>query len=300
MCAGLVFFGVHISAQATTQHFTTKDFSHWLNAAYIAEASYKNQSAMKQSLMASGYRLQTYKQIKSYSIAYALAVNHTTKQQIIVIRGTANADNVIVDAAFMLVPDKLTGIDIHQGFLLVAKEIFLQVAPELKPGYKINTLGHSLGGAAAVIIAMMLDAEKYPVGEIITFGQPKVTNISGSRKYKHLNITRLVTPKDIVPLVPPFDPMDLMNLSIFWHQGTEVVLFHNRQYAVLRGINSMLRAGDFLNDVPDEKHVNHHYMTTYINHLKSKLHSTEEVPFVSDFKLSDWFDLSSQAKPLNR
>ena len=222
-----------------------------------------------------------------------IASNDTTRQQVIAVRGTSNVENVIVDAAFVLVPDEITGIDIHQGFLLSARDIYQQIRSEIKPGYTVNTIGHSLGGAAALIIAMMLDAQGYPIGEVITFGQPKVTNISGSRAFKHLDVKRLVTPKDIVPLVPPLDPMDLMNLSIFWHQGTEIILFDNNQYSVLTGIDSMMRATDFLNDMPSEKHLNNHFMTTYINHLKSKQDSAVEIEFKSDFKLSDWFGSSS-------
>jgi len=280
------------SAWAKKSHFTTKDFSHWLNAAYIADATYKGKADIEKVLASQGYSLQQYKQLDGYSVAYVLATNDSTRQHIVAVRGTANAENAIVDAAFVLVPDPLTGIDIHQGFLLAARDIYQQIRPKIKPGYTINTIGHSLGGATALILAMMFDAQGYAVGEVITFGQPKVTNISGSRKFKHLNVTRLVTPKDVVPLMPPLDPMALMNLSIFWHQGTEVVLFENNQYAVLSGTDSMLRVSDFLNDVPSEQHLQHHFMTTYIHHLKNKLRSPEEITYKSDFKFSDWFGSS--------
>ncbi len=281
--------------RATTQHFSSRDFSHWLNAAYVAEATYKTRADIEKALATQGYRIKRYKQLDGYSVAYVLATNDQTRQHIVAVRGTSNAENAIVDAAFVLVADPLTGIDIHQGFLLSARDIYQQILPDVKPGYTINTIGHSLGGAAALIVAMMLDAQGYAVGEVITFGQPKVTNISGSRKFKHLNVIRLVTPKDVVPLMPPLDPMDLMNLSIFWHQGSEVVLFKNHQYAVLSGTDSMLRASDFLNDVPSEQHLQNHFMTTYINHLKSKQGSPEEVIYKSDFKFSDWFGSSSKS-----
>ena len=146
---------------------------------------------------------------------------------------------------------------------------------------------------------MMFDAQGYNVGEIITFGQPKVTNISGSRHFEHLDVTRLVTPKDIVPLVPPLDPMDLMNLSIFWHLGTEIVLYPDNKYATLSGISSMMRATDFLNDIPSEQHINNHFMTTYIRHLESKLVSPVEIRYESDFKFSDWFGSKPEANQGN-
>lgn len=284
--------------RAATQHYTPEDFSHWLEAAYIADATYKTKNDIESSLVSQGYKLKQYKQLDGYSVAYVIATNDSTRQHIIAVRGTSNVENVIVDAAFVLVPDKLTGIEIHQGFLLSARDIYQKILAEIKPGYKINTIGHSLGGAAAIIVAMMLDAQGHSIGEVITFGQPKVTNISGSRKFKHLNVKRLVTPKDVVPLTPPLDPMDMMKLSIFWHQGTEIVLFKNNQYAVLTGTDSMMRMSDFLNDMPSDQHIRNHFMTTYISHLKTKLDSPEEVVYKSDFKFSDWFGSSSkQAKP---
>ena len=292
----LFLLSVNTLTAAAESNFDQSDFSHWLDAAYLAAASYENKQQVEQVLHTQQYKLQRYRQLDGYSVSYFIATNDDSKQHIITVRGTANVENVIVDAAFVLVHDKLTGIDIHQGFLLSAKDIYEQLTPELKPGYKITTIGHSLGGATAIILGMMLDAQGYDVDEVITFGQPKVTNISGSRKFVHLNVIRLVTPKDMVPLVPPVDPMDMMNMSIFWHQGTEILLYENDQYAVLSGTSSMLRTADFLNDIPSEQHLNNHFMTTYIAHLKAKVKSAKEIEYKSDFSFSDWFGSSSTPK----
>lgn len=281
-------------APAEQQKFAANDFSHWLNAAYIAEATYQSKEAIAKQLEPLGYEINQFHQVEGFSIAYVLATNETTKQHLIAVRGTSNMDNAIVDAAFVLVPDKLSGVDIHQGFLLSARDIYQHIQSEINPKYKINTIGHSLGGAAALILAMMFDAQGYETGEIITFGQPKVTNISGSRKFKHLNIIRLVTPKDVVPLVPPLDPTDLMNFSIFWHQGSEIVLFENNQYSVLTGVDSMMRATSFLNDIPSEQHLSNHFMSSYISHLKNKLENPVEIKYESDFKFSDWFGMDKK------
>lgn len=286
---------IAFQAQAAPKSFTADNFTHWLNAAYIAEATYESDEDIAEALKLQGYKIKRLQKIEGFSVAYVLATNEKTKQHVLAVRGTSNIENAIVDAAFVLMPDKLSGIDIHQGFLLSARDIYQQVQPEINPGYKINTIGHSLGGAAALILAMMFDAQGYSIGEVITFGQPKVTNIGGSQKFKHLNITRFVNPKDVVPLLPPVDPMDLMNLSIFWHQGREILLYKNNQYSVLTGIDSMMRAADFLNDMPSEQHLSSHFMSTYITNIKTKLISPKEIKYKSDFKLSDWFGPSSDA-----
>jgi len=282
-----------ISCAQVKQQFTAKDFHHWLNAAYIAEATYQSKKNITDILSNQGYKIKLRQQIPGYSVSFVLATNDTTKQHLLAVRGTSNIENIIVDAAFVLVPDKLSGIDIHQGFLLSARDIYQEILSEINPEYTINTIGHSLGGATALILAMMLDAQGYSIGKVITFGQPKVTNISGSGKFKHLDIKRLVTAKDIVPLLPPLDPMDLMNLGIFWHQGTEIILYKNNQYSVLTGINSIKRAADFLNDIPSEQHLTNHFMSSYISHLKTKLNSPEEINYKSDFNLSDWMGIFS-------
>lgn len=287
----LVFCNVQAAenSKSVTSRFTPDEFSHWLNAAYIAEATYGSDEEIAAALDLQGYKITRLQKIEGFSVAYVLATNEKSKQHILAVRGTSNIENAIVDAAFVLVPDKLSGIDIHQGFLLSARDIYQQVKPEINSGYTINTIGHSLGGAAALILAMMLDAQGYSVGEVITFGQPKVTNVGGSKHFEHLNITRFVNPKDMVPLMPPVDPMDLMNFSIFWHQGTEILLHKDNRYSVLTGVNSMRRAVDFLNDMPGEQHLTNHFMATYISNIKTKLISPEEINYKSDFTFSDWF-----------
>jgi len=291
----IAFFSSSLYAQRDS--FTANDFSSFLEAAYIADATYKTEDAIKSVLSKQGYELQVLRQVDGYSVAFIIAINRMTKHQLIAVRGTSNIENAVVDVAFVLVEDKITGIDIHQGFLLSARDIYEQVRPLLEPGYKINTIGHSLGGATALILAMMLDAQGYNVDEVITFGQPKVTNITGSQTFKHLNVKRLVTPKDMVPLVPPVDPVNLMDFSIFWHQGTEVFLYSDQRYAVLTGMNSMLRAASFLNDVPSEQHLSHHFMSSYIEYLKPKLENPIQVEYKNDFSITDWFGSSNNKTP---
>ena len=293
MLSCALFFSVNVVASNShPQNITPSLFSHWLDAAYVAQAAYRSKDDIETVLNQQGYKIEQYHQLDGFLVTYVLATNDETKHHLLAVRGTSNVENIIVNSAFVLLPDKITGVKIHQGFLLSATDIYERILPAIKPGYKINSIGHSLGGATALIVAMMLDAKGYPVDEIITFGQPKVTNVTGSKKFNHLNIKRLVTPKDIVPLVPPVDPMDLMQLSIFWHQGTEVIIFDNDQYAVTAGINSMMRALDFLNDTPSEQHISNHFMSTYINNLKAKLVSAQQIPYRSDFSLKDWFGTS--------
>jgi len=262
--------------------------------ALIADAAYQGKTEIEKVLQAQGYTLSAHGELPGYAVSYFLATNDAEKQQILAVRGTSNVENAMVDVAFQLLPNKHTGVKLHQGFAQSADYIYDKVKAKLNRDYRISTTGHSLGGAAALILAMYLDAGGYDVGKVITFGQPKVTNMSGSRKYGHLDVTRVVTSKDMVPLVPPLDPMDLMNMEIYWHLGTELVLQEGNTYSELEGVDSMMRATDFLNEMLTEKNLQHHYMAVYINSITPKLVNATRVPYENDFSVYDWFGKSSE------
>jgi hypothetical protein len=262
--------------------------------ALIADAAYQGEAEIEKVLAAQGYTLIVNEQLPGYAVSYFLATDDANKQQMLSVRGTSNVENAMVDVAFQLLPNKHTGIKLHQGFAQSADYIFAKVKTRLNKDYHINTTGHSLGGAAALILAMYLDAGGYDVGKVITFGQPKVTNMSGSRKYSHLDVTRVVTPKDMVPLVPPLDPMDLMNMDIYWHLGTELVLQQGNAYSELEGVDSMMRATDFLNEMLTQANLQHHYMTVYINLITPKLVNAKRVPYENDFSIYDWLGKSNK------
>jgi hypothetical protein len=264
--------------------------------ALIADAAYYGEAQVNKLLAAQGYTLTDHGELPGYAVSYYLATNDAAKQQLLAIRGTSNMENAMVDVAFNLLPNKHTGIKIHQGFANSADYTWSKVEPKLNSGYVINTTGHSLGGAVALILAMYLDADGYDVGKVVTFGQPKVTNMTGSRQYGHLDVTRVVTPRDMVPLLPPLDPMDMMSMDIYWHQGTELVLLEGNSYAELEGVDSVMRATDFLNEMLSEKNVQHHFMAEYIKLITPKLVNSKQVPYQNNFSIYDWFNSGTSSK----
>jgi triacylglycerol lipase len=264
------------------------DFSMLHDYALLANAAYLDQAAIEKAVQAQGYSLTTAGVAQGYAVSYFVATNAAEKTQVIAVRGTSNAENTLVDIAFQLLPDETTGIDLHQGFAKSARVIYEKILPKLDKSYRITTTGHSLGGAAALVLAMYLDTDGFTVDKVITFGQPKVTNITGSRKFEHLNVTRVVMPKDVVPLVPPLDPLDLKNLSIYWHLGTEIILLDGDRYAEIDGIDSMLRATGFLNKTPDEQNLKNHMMAQYLQRIEMKQKQAERVAWKNDFGIFNW------------
>jgi len=257
--------------------------------ARLAAAAYQPEKKILDTSALPGLTLTQYDRIPRLKVAYFLATVDADKKQFIAVRGTSNIENAFVDVDLQLVDNKHAGIRLHRGFAQAAEGIYQQIRPQLKSDYQISTTGHSLGGAVALVLAMFLDSDQFKLERVVTFGQPKVTNIGGANKFKHLDITRLVTPDDLVPLVPPFDPVDINNLDIYWHLGTEIVLLPDTRYSVLTGLDSMLRATKILGKSINQENLNHHQMERYLDLIGKKIDGAKLVPYKNDFNFFGWF-----------
>jgi len=255
----------------------------------LANAAYEGKAQARAACDKQGYQLSHYGTAEGVEVAYFLATDEASKTQIIAVRGTANVENVMVDADFKLTLDEHTSNMLHSGFAQSAAAVYKTLKPLLKRDYTINTTGHSLGGAVAMVLAMYLDQDEYKLGRVITFGQPKVTNITGAQRYSYMEITRVVNEKDVVPLVPPFDPTDIKNADLYWHAGQELILLPGDEYSLASGIPSMLRTVQFFKETPGEQNLQHHMMTLYLELLDKKISSGKEVPYKTGFALYDMF-----------
>jgi triacylglycerol lipase len=253
------------------------------NAAYLAEPEIR---ALVESRDAG---LTLYHTIADIQVAFFLVTSAVTKTQVISIRGTSNIENAMVNVSQKLRVDANMGVSLHQGFAYSAKQVYTELKPLLKPEYEIRVTGHSLGGAVALILAMFLDKDQFKVKQVVTFGQPKVSNIRGAVSAQHIDVIRVVTPHDLVPLVPVFDPLDINNIDIFWHAGREVILLEDNQYAVLEGMDSMLRATKFTQKPLTEANLKDHQMSFYLNLIDTRVTSAKQVPYKTDLNLFNLF-----------
>ena len=265
------------------------DFTEIHTQAIFSNAAYQSESKIRALVESGNYTLTLYHTIPDIQISFFLATNELTKTQIISVRGTSNIENAMVDISLKLMVDKNTGVRLHEGFSFAAKQVYAELKPLLNSDYKINVTGHSMGGAVALILAIYLDAYQFDIEQVITFGQPKVTNISGANKIQHINVIRVVTPFDLVPLVPLFDPLDISNLDVYWHAGKEVILLADTQYAILEGTDSMLRATRFTQKRLTEDNLNNHQMPLYLEMIKAKTKSSKLVPYQTDLNLFNLF-----------
>jgi predicted lipase len=122
-------------------------------------------------------------------------------------------------------------VPLHKGFAVTALQAYQFAKPLLKPGYETRVTGHSLGGAAAAIVLMLLKEDGMRLGQAMTFGQPKVTNRQGVAKYRSLPLLRFVNDNDPVPLLPPLDISSILDEGPYQHFGPEVVLKDGTNYA---------------------------------------------------------------------
>ena len=257
--------------------------------AMLANVAYQSESEIRALVESIDFELTLYHTIPGIQVAFFLATSKATETQIVSIRGTSNIENAMVDVSLKLNVDADLGVSLHQGFAASAKRVYTELKPLLKPEYKIYITGHSLGGATALVLAMFLDKDQFKVEQVVTFGQPKVTNVSGANTIQHINLIRVVTPNDLVPLVPLFDPLDINNIDIFWHAGREVILLEDNQYAVLDGMDSMLRATKFTQKPLSEENLKNHQMSFYLNLIDARVTSVEQVPYKTDL---NFFNLS--------
>ncbi|MDZ7661119.1 lipase family protein [Thiohalophilus sp.] len=292
----LVISGVMstISSASGTERAAV-DFVQIKNYADFSEASYQGKSRVDEVGQSKQHYLIYHGYIPELSVTYYLLRSDKDKSQVVVVRGTSNIENTLLNMDVKLVTDAHAGIRLHRGFSLAAEKIYRKIKPQLKPDYTVSVTGHSLGGAVALILAMYLDLDQFDVTQVVTFGQPKVTNIAGAARFGHLNILRVVAPNDLVPLVPPLDPVDINDLDIYWHIGMEVILLPDNRYAILDSTDSMLRVFGFTKQLPSESNLQNHQMGYYLSLVESKLPVARRESFKLDLNLFNLFNLFDDA-----
>ena len=121
---------------------------------------------------------------------------------IIVIRGTANAENVQSDIDVRLVKDGRLSIYLHKGFRDASLGVMEIIDRDHTIEHTVYVTGHSLGGAVAQIIGMWLHKRNHNV-QIFSFGSPKVSSqILSDGQPTHWRVVRLSDPIPFTPIWP--------------------------------------------------------------------------------------------------
>lgn len=234
--------------------------------AYEQDATIRQQSGVDVKISISG-------PVSSGMKAY-VEVNEAKRVQWIVVRGTSSLVNIRSDVDYNKTVDSRLNIPLHKGFADAAVQVYQFAKPLLKTDYETRVTGHSYGGAAALIVLMLLKEDGYKLGQAMTFGQPKVTNRDGVRKYRTLPLLRFVNAKDPVPSLPPFELFAVLDDGPYQHLGPEVVLEDGGKYryypehpAELSSVFSFWENLKNLSiqDIPE------HFMSTYLARVQQNV-----------------------------
>jgi len=157
----------------------------------VAYHSYSDAQTARDELWKSGLVLRsTYSVGMGLADAQAIVVDDVRGSAVLVgLRGTSGFQDGLTDLYFA--PTLLTrnGVDMHKGFANYVDAIFDQVRAELAPdctgaGKSIWVSGHSLGGAAATILAARLERSGCHVSGVSTFGSPRAGLQSWLTEYR--------------------------------------------------------------------------------------------------------------------
>jgi hypothetical protein len=154
---------------------------------------------------------------------YFIYLDHAGRTQTIAIRGSANKQNAWVDIDSLKIFDSRLKIYLHMGFKQATDELYADAVPLLRKDYKTRITGHSLGGAMACIFMMDLLHDGIAVDQVVTFGQPRVTNDQGGRGFAGAPYLRIINDQDLVPQVP-FSNLYYDLSGTYEHFGPEITL----------------------------------------------------------------------------
>jgi hypothetical protein len=231
--------------------------------AYEQDATIQRQSGTEVKISISG-------PVSSGMKAY-VEINQAKRVQWVVVRGTSSLVNIRSDVDYNKVVDSRLSIPLHKGFADAALQVYQFAKPLLNKDYETRVTGHSYGGAAAVIVLMLLKEDGFKLGQAMTFGQPKVTNRAGVQKYRTLPLLRFVNAKDPIPSLPPLEVFAVLDEGPFVHFGPEVVLDEGAKYRYYperpSEMSSVLSFWDNLKNLSIQD-VPEHQMTTYLTRVQ--------------------------------
>ncbi|KAJ9068662.1 hypothetical protein DSO57_1026367 [Entomophthora muscae] len=172
---------------------------------------------------------------ESFQTVAVLTADDRRKELVLTFRGTSNFVNWIQDLTFFMEDyEYAPEARIHMGFSECTTSILGHIIPKFEQilanprfsSHSIVIVGHSLGGAMAVLSTLALQREfkiKWRRLSVYTYGQPRVGNTAFANYINSLplRITRIVNKNDLVPHSPPRSAM-------YIHHFAEIYLAGNR------------------------------------------------------------------------
>lgn len=231
------------------------NFRELTESARLARDAYGD-SARNVETYASRYKVEIFPLPKSAGQVLFLT-DTAARRHLVSIRGTEIKliKSVLTDAQYTKQFDPKLGIFVHTGFQKAVGELYDSISPKLDTSYSVRVTGHSLGGALAVLLTYYLSVDGYKLERTVTFGQPKVTNSDGVRKFRNVSLLRVINGNDPVAYVPPLSYVTAIE-SPYQHAGGALVLQDKPPYEyVCSEASNVTFVSEFWRDIlgKDEK-----------------------------------------------
>jgi hypothetical protein len=147
-----------------------------------------------------------------YDGSYSLIIDDDHRTQVVAIRGTDNLDDWLTGARFAPVIDDVLNVRLHHGFQLYGRAVLKDLREngrirQLRKDYDTYITGHSLGGAAGLLLGLYFYTQ-YPdelqIKGLYTFGQPRAFDNSGATSWANFasRVYHVENCYDPIPLVP--------------------------------------------------------------------------------------------------
>jgi hypothetical protein len=140
-----------------------------------------------------------YREFPALDFGYMVLTDAAAQTQYVFLPGSHSLGNLGIGANTLLEADGVLGVCLHRGYRGMAQAVRSDLAGILREGYELTLAGYSLGGATAVILGQYLLNEGWDVQEVVTFGQPAVTDAGGASTFSDLPLLRVISGDDVIP-----------------------------------------------------------------------------------------------------
>lgn len=224
--------------------------------------------------------------VKGTNVQYFVETIPDKNAQLVSIRGTANVKNAIEDMEYLQTKDTRLDIFVHDGFNEDTELVYRDLLPHLDKNKEILLTGHSLGAAVSTLLMMYFKEDGYTLGQLINFGQPKVTNKAGVAKYQSLPLLRVIDENDIVPMMPATTLLNSIH-GRYEHLGPEIILLEGEYYVSQdQHMQLQTHSASFWENMT-EASVSAHMIKHYLHNIKSKLKTSKQISFSDRAKYID-------------
>jgi triacylglycerol lipase len=252
------------------------DFPEILTYALLSHFVYKPDSVIARYYTAQDISIGT---LPSEKVKFLIVKDTRNNIQTVAIQGTKNFHNVILDMEFSERIDPLLGVRLHRGFEHAARELYdrLILTDALDKTKPVVITGHSLGGAVGVILALYLQKTGFTIRKVVTFGQPRITDVIGARQFDLIPLLRIVNSQDVIPGLPPEKKTGTLSGSRYIHFGQEVVLLKDQFFAYRENPEPSSAVNLSLWQDLTEENLKEHHLRNYLSNIVMKLSKPHQV-----------------------